>query len=168
MDEWMKNPKIMIPAVGLTLTIGPQMILVFFRSSPNPIQLLQWIGWVLWALSIYFGWMSMREMKKKGKVPKGKSYMRTTKLVTTGPFSVVRHPQYLGMYLFPLSLALISQDWLIELLGALAILFNFLSTRDVDKEMVKKFGRPYEEYMKEVPGFNFILGLYRLFRKKRG
>ena len=86
-------------------------ILLFYRNLI--IEYLDYFGWFLLALSIYFALAPVYIFKKKAKVPKGKSYIHTKEIVDIGLFSIVRHPQYLSMLLVEIGLALIVQHWLI-------------------------------------------------------
>ena len=86
-----------------------QFILVLFLGFYNEagISVLLYIGWIIWVLSIIFGWLPIFVLKKQGGVDKGKSYVHTKTLVTTGIYAIVRHPQYTAGILFSLALILI-------------------------------------------------------------
>jgi protein-S-isoprenylcysteine O-methyltransferase Ste14 len=148
-----------VSAIAGVLIVG-QFVLIFFFSIPGTLG-LRILGYGLWGLCIIFGWLPIFTLKKYGGVPKGKSYMRTEKLVTKGIFSVVRHPQYLCMPLMPVALALLSQHWIVIALGIPAFSLGIISIIGADKEGIEKFGAEYREYMKKVPGFNILLGLGR-------
>ena len=38
--------------------------------------------------------------------------------------------------------------------------------KQIDNQLIKKFGKDYEKYMKKVPRANFVLGLFRLLYRK--
>jgi protein-S-isoprenylcysteine O-methyltransferase Ste14 len=72
-------------------------------------------------------------------------------LVTTGPFSKMRHPLYLGLILMYLGVAL---SWGIVWMLIPSLLFSALTVVTALKEeefLLQKFGRQYEEYMQKVP-----------------
>ena len=105
---------------------------------------------------------------RRGGVSKGKSFVHTTKLVDTGIYAVVRHPQYTGgIYALFLTTFLWYPHWLFGVLGVIGIAVIYLGCREEDKLLVKKFGNDYSEYMKKVPGMNFISGINRLLRNSR-
>ena len=54
---------------------------------------------------------------------------------------------------------LVSQHWLIVILGVIGMVSMDQITRMADEELVKKFGEDYETYMQEVPRLNVILGI---------
>ena len=144
-----------------------QIILVFVLGKFNEagINLLMYAGWVVWALSVVFGWMPILILKRKGGVKKGKSYVNTTVLVNSGFYSIVRHPQYTAGILFSLALILISQNWLIAAIGFVVIVLLYIDILKADKYEIEKFGDEYKRYMKKVPGTNFILGIIKLLRR---
>jgi len=152
-----------------SLIYGPliiiQFILMFLYYNHLGIYPLLYIGWIIWGFSIVFGFLPMYTLKKKGGVQKGKSYVHTTKLVDTGIYSIVRHPQHLSGLLLIVSLALLSQHWLSIIAGTIAFLTLYIDILRADTGCIKKFGEDYKYYMKRVPRFNFILGIFRKLRK---
>jgi len=144
------------------------LVLVFGKFNEAGLNVVMYVGWVIWAISVIFGWLPIFVLKKKGDVPKGKSYVHTTTLVRTGIYSIVRHPQYTAGILFSLALILISQSWLIAAIGVVVILLLYIDILITDKYEVEKFGDEYKSYMKKVPRTNFILGIIRLLRLRKG
>jgi len=120
------------------------------------------------AVSAVFGWVPIFAFRKKGGVSKGRSYIQTTVLVDSGIYAVVRHPQYLAGILLSLALILITQHWLIAVMGVVAIVLNYLIALKADQELTEKFGDDYRRYMQKVPRVNFLVGLIRLLRCRKG
>jgi protein-S-isoprenylcysteine O-methyltransferase Ste14 len=54
------------------------------------------IGWAVWAGGMALVLSPIIMFPRRGGVPKGKSFVETTRLVVTGSYALVRHPQYLG------------------------------------------------------------------------
>ena len=54
------------------------------------------VGWVIWAFGMVLVMAPIVVFPRRGGVPKGRSFVNTTRLVDTGIYSLVRHPQYLG------------------------------------------------------------------------
>jgi len=146
-----------------------QIILVLFLGRYNEAGLdaVMWTGWAIWAISVVFGFMPIFQFKRKGGVPGGKSYVHTTKMVVTGLYAIVRHPQYTAGILFSLALILISQNWLVLLLGAVMIPILYIDILRADRYELEKFGEDYRYYMEQVPRANFILGIVRLLKRRR-
>jgi protein-S-isoprenylcysteine O-methyltransferase Ste14 len=141
------------------------LVFVFVKSNEAGFDIVMYVGWVIWAISIVFGWMPIFVLKRKGGVKKGKRYVDTTVLVDTGLYSIVRHPQYTAGILISLALILISQTWLIAAVGSVVILLLYIDILMADKYEIEKFGDEYIRYTKKVPRTNFILGIIRLLRR---
>jgi len=146
----------------LTVT---QFIGFFFFYNPSGLPALRVIGWMVWAVSLIFGIYPVYFLRRKGRVPQGKSYMHTTVLVDSGLYAIVRHPQYLAGILLNLGLMLISQHWLIVVLGAPAMILMYVDILNADQHEVEKFGDEYRRYMQTVPRVNFILGIFRAWQR---
>jgi protein-S-isoprenylcysteine O-methyltransferase Ste14 len=103
-------------------------------------------------LLIVFGW---RQIYKARRQKEGK-------LVTTGIYKYVRHPQYIGFLLLTLGMLL---EWptifTVLLWPVLAVVYWRLA-KEEDKDIEEQFGEEFREYKRRVPGF-----LPRL-RTKRG
>jgi protein-S-isoprenylcysteine O-methyltransferase Ste14 len=80
-----------------------------------------------------------------------KIYRAEGKLVTTGIYGHVRHPQYLGFMLFTLGMNIL---WIsisaFLLWPILAILYYRLAKKE-DKELEERFGEEYRKYERTVP-----------------
>lgn len=129
---------------------------------------LQILGGVVWAFGMVLVMAPIVMFPRRGGVPKGKSYASTTRLVDTGIYAVVRHPQYTGgIFSIFLTTLLLYPHWLFALLGVIATVLTYLSIGEEDKVLVEKFGDDYAEYKKRVPGMNFAAGIIRLLRRRR-
>jgi len=125
------------------------------------------IGCIIWAFGMVLVMAPIVLFPRRGGVPKGKSFVYTTRLVDTGIYAVVRHPQYTGgIYAIFLATLLLYPHWLFAILGAIGIVFLCLSSREEDKRLVGKFGDDYTSYMQRVPGMNIFLGIVRLWRSR--
>ena len=151
-------------AVVLTAVAVGQIVLAFVFYNEAGIAGLRATGWAFWALSAVFGWWPILTFRKKGGVSNGKSYIHTTVLVDSGPYALVRHPQYLAGVFIAIALALIAQHWMVTLVGLAAICIYYLNTAQEERSCIQKFGKPYEDYMERVPGMNIILGAGRWIR----
>ena len=131
---------------------------------------LSWVtnlGWLVLMISGVFGWLPIFEFKKHGGVTDGQSYIKTTSLVTSGVYSVVRHPQFLAGVLICLSMMLISQHPYSVVAGLIAAITYAYEVVPADRRLVEKFGEPYQRYKERVPALNFIVGVFRLLTRGR-
>lgn len=155
-----------------TLTIVWSILMVaqialafFFQKDYLPVA--KNIGWGFIFLSAIFGILPIFTFRIKGKIERGRSYMHTTKIVTGGIYSILRHPQYMAGILINIGIILISQHWLIVIIGVTAIVLNYFDALRADQNIIVKFGKEYSDYMKIVPRLNFISGIIRLLKRIR-
>jgi len=76
---------------------------------------------------------------------------RTETIVTTGVYSVVRHPQYLGGLLAHAGISFLLSAGYSLLLTPLMIALIYLISRKEEEELIREFGKEYEDYKKKVP-----------------
>jgi protein-S-isoprenylcysteine O-methyltransferase Ste14 len=140
-----------------------QMILAFFVFRDPTIQAVRVAGWMIWTLGTVFAIVPIFALRTRGDVPEGKSYMKTTALVDTGIYALVRHPQGgTAGILLSLALALIGQHWLLVVLAAVGMVLIYIDTFKADEACIVKFGQEYVRYMQRVPRVNFVAGILRL------
>jgi protein-S-isoprenylcysteine O-methyltransferase Ste14 len=153
-------------SIAGVLTLA-QLISVFFLEVDSGVFALRVLGWVLWLISIIFGVLPIIIFRTRGGISQGESYVNTTVLVQDGLYGIVRHPQYLAGILFNLALILISQHWLIFMLGLPAMVLMVIDIQKADKNEIEKFGDAYRDYMNQVPQINFITGIIRQIQHRR-
>ena len=78
---------------------------------------------------------------------------RTEKIVTTGVYSKVRHPQYLGGLLAHLGVSLLLSSLFSLFITPVIVLLIYLVSKKEEKELIREFGEAYKGYMKNVPMF---------------
>ncbi len=90
---------------------------------------------------------------REGDIPR----METNKLVTTGPYAMMRHPMHFGLWFFPLAFALLigSPSFIFFLVPIEMLLMIVLIKIWEEPEAEKKFGKEYLLYKKSVPFFCF-------------
>jgi protein-S-isoprenylcysteine O-methyltransferase Ste14 len=121
------------------------------------------LGWISWAIGMVLVMAPIVMFPRRGGVAKGKSFVHTTKLVDTGIYAVVRHPQYLGgiLALF-LANFLLYPHWLFVVMGIPGVAILYFSTAAEENRLIEQFGNDYRDYMKRVPRMNIIAGIIRL------
>jgi protein-S-isoprenylcysteine O-methyltransferase Ste14 len=158
-----------VPAVLSSVLFLLQIVVgVHLLSWVSQIEVLAYVGVGLYVFSgLVLGCLPIIEFRVKGGVEKGKSYIHTTKLVDTGVYSVVRHPQYVTFMMWAIAGVLLFQHWIIILLGVPIFPLTYIDLIKADKDAIEKFGNEYRAYMKKVPRANFLLGLLRLSRRRK-
>ena len=76
---------------------------------------------------------------------------RTEKIVTKGVYSIVRHPQYLGGLLAHVGISSLLSAWYSLLSTPLMSVLIFLISKKEEEELIREFGKEYEDYKKKVP-----------------
>jgi protein-S-isoprenylcysteine O-methyltransferase Ste14 len=76
---------------------------------------------------------------------------KTNKIVTTGVYSIVRHPQYLGGLLAHVGISFLLSAWYSLLSTPLMVLLVYIISRKEEKELIREFGKEYEDYTEKVP-----------------
>ncbi len=147
----MRSRRIAVLGVVLTVAAAGQIIFSFVVYNHDGVDWVRNLGWIVLAISGVFGWLPIYSFRKKGGVARGKSYVQTTKLVDSGIYSFVRHPQYLAGVLMNLALALIAQHWLVAALGAAAAIAYYDSGVCEEQESIKKFGAVYRCFIESPP-----------------
>ena len=125
-------------------------------------------GWVVWAFGMVLVMAPIVMFPRRGGVSRGKSYVYTTRVVDTGIYAVIRHPQYTGgIYAIFLTTLLWYPHWLFAVLGVLGAAAVYMGCRQEDQRLIEKFGNDYAVYIKKVPGMNIFLGIIRLWRGQK-
>jgi protein-S-isoprenylcysteine O-methyltransferase Ste14 len=163
--SWME----FVPATLATSLFIAQIIVgIYLLSGVSQNEILAYTGIGLYCFSgLVFGLLPVFEFRKKGGVKKGESYIHTTKLVDTGIYSIVRHPQYVTFMLWAIAGMLLFQHWIVVLLGIPILPLTYIDLIKADKDAIKKLGDDYKAYMKRVPRANFLLGIIRRCRKSK-
>ena len=147
-----------------TIIMSLTYILLFFSGflgSSSYNFFLGLIGWVIWFLALLLAFSPNFSFKKKGGVPEGKSYVHTTKLVDTGIYGIIRHPQYTGGIIICFSVCLIIQNPYSYFLAVIASISSYLAMIFEENRLIEKFSNSYVDYMDRVPRSNLIIGLLR-------
>lgn len=130
--------------IGLYL-LNPPWMLWSYITLPSWIS---WIGVVIGILSIpYLLWVQRTldlywtlslEIKEEHK------------LITSGPYSRMRHPMYSSHFLWNIALFLISLNLLLLTIYIIAIPLTYLRMFKEENMMMEQFGEEYEGYMKRT------------------
>lgn len=83
-------------------------------------------------------------------------------LNTTGPYSVVRHPLYVGNYLIALGISLFPRAWFLPIMMSLAFLLYYERIAAREEEfLARKFGDEFRAWASSVPAMIPHFGGYR-------
>jgi protein-S-isoprenylcysteine O-methyltransferase Ste14 len=131
------------------------LFLASFLGYPGGSQGLD-LGWELAYFSVSALGMAVR-LFTTGTAPRGTSGRNTrqqkaTVLNTTGPYSIVRHPLYLGNYLIGLGMSLFTRTWFLPIIVSLAALLYYerIAARE-EQFLESRFGDAFREWAARVP-----------------
>jgi protein-S-isoprenylcysteine O-methyltransferase Ste14 len=111
----------------------------------NPIAWYQLISWVLLGGSLWVASFGFYLFYRHGKPADGME--ETTTLITSGFYRYIRHPLYLSLILGGFGVMMKDLKWLSVILALINLLALYLTAKVEEKEMIKRFGQDYEEYM---------------------
>ena len=117
----------------------------------NPFSLLQIISWVLLFFSLYIAIAGFLLLKKFGKPVA--NFENTSVIVKSSLYKYIRHPLYLSLFLLGTGTILKAPGKYQAILGLVNLIAIYLTARIEEKEMITRFGKEYQDYMKETKMF---------------
>ena len=146
--------------------VNPLILTGILETSFYPALFIA--GWVVWAFGMVLVMAPIVMFPRRGGVAKGKSFVNTTRLIDTGIYAVVRHPQYTGgIFAIFITTLLWYPHWLFGLLGAVGTAVVYIDCREEEQRLVQQFGNDYTRYMQKVPRMNIFVGFIRLVRRRK-
>ncbi len=144
---------VMILTAIITIVGGAGLIL-YLLSPPwwvwtkLPLgELVQWLGIVMAIPPLFYLIWVHRHLDTQWSI--ALELQEDHKLITSGPYSRVRHPMYLGIFVYTAGLILIASDLLVFIFFAFSIWVNYRRIPSEEQMMIEQFGDEYSEYMKQ-------------------
>jgi protein-S-isoprenylcysteine O-methyltransferase Ste14 len=75
------------------------------------------------------------------------------RLVTSGPYSRIRHPMYTAIWLWALSLGFVIANWIPIIFAVSAVVILVARVPREERMMIEQFGDEYREYMRRTGRF---------------
>jgi protein-S-isoprenylcysteine O-methyltransferase Ste14 len=118
---------------------------IYLTGTPAAMLVSMIIGYTIALFGITLliaGWREVYRANKEGR------------LATGGPYSVVRHPQYTGIFIILFGEGVVHWPTVFSLTAFPIIVIAYvLLARKEERQMVEKFGDQYREYQSQVPMF---------------
>ena len=125
----LKNTSVMIPVINFSIPL---------------IHLIISVPFVL--LGVWLLINSVRELSRRVS-----ETHRPEKVVSTGIYTIFRHPQHLGWLLTHVGFSFLLSARYSLLITPLMVGLLYLISRKEEKELTREFGKEYEEYRRNVP-----------------
>ncbi|TFG32394.1 isoprenylcysteine carboxylmethyltransferase family protein [Candidatus Thorarchaeota archaeon] len=138
------QPQFLVPILQNIIFITPLLGLLVLQTPL--VHLL--VGIVFLMPGALFGIKGVTEIGLKES-----ETHRPDKVITTGLYSRMRHPQYTGAILSHVGITFILSSFYSLLVTPLVIVVNYILCWKEEKELVREFGEEYEHYKKTVPMF---------------
>ncbi|MBN1387418.1 MAG: hypothetical protein JW965_03175 [Bacteroidales bacterium] len=116
---------------------------------------LQIIGFVLYLPSGYLVISSIIALRHRGK-SKGADFTESTTIIKEGLYGRIRQPMTLGLAIWSVAFILVFQSLPTLVLSILSLFCFWMAARKESNYNIRKFGDDYEEFMKQVPMWNFF------------
>ncbi|MGY5859604.1 MAG: isoprenylcysteine carboxylmethyltransferase family protein [Candidatus Thorarchaeota archaeon] len=131
--------------IGILYVFNPLWLSLNFLMIPD---LVRWFGFIMFLVSIPMVIWVHRALGRSY------SYALETKteqtLITSGPFSRVRHPLYSAHNIFNLGMIFFTLNIPLIVFAIIGIPLTYVRMRDEERMMIEQFGSEYEEYMKRT------------------
>ncbi len=113
-----------------------------------PLPIPTWLRWVGVAMAIitfpFFVWVG----RTLGKHVTGQLELREDhQLITTGPYSRIRHPLYLTYLIYNIITTLIAANWAFFLVIIIGLLLLYPRIKAEERMLIDEFGEQYRTYM---------------------
>ena len=130
---------------------------VWFRDPFSWHQLISWFLLIVSIIPLAFGVHSLATKGKPVKHREGDAQLlafeKTTTLVTTGIYRVIRHPLYSSLLLLAWGVFFKAPAWSGAMLVLASTLFLFATAKADEAECIHFFGSSYRAYMKQTKMF---------------
>lgn len=147
---------IFISFIGILLSPQPRFIVPVFQNLIISVPGINFsIPLIHLIISIPFVWLGVWLLINavKGLSRKVSETHRVEKVITTGIYSSVRHPQHLGWFLVQVGFTFLLSGWYALLASPLIFGLLYLISRKEEAELSKEFGEEYVAYKRKVPMF---------------
>jgi len=133
----------------------------WFTEPFSPIQILSWLLLLYASYLAIAGMLLIRLKGKPNPIRDEKNlfgFEKTTELIDTGVFKLIRHPLYASLIFLTWAIYLKQPTIPLFFIALLSTNFLYFTSRYDEQECIRFFGNKYVEYMKHTKMFiPFIL-----------
>lgn len=141
---------------GIWISPQPRFVIAAAQKFPVSVPVLDWsiplVHLVVFVpLFVLGGWFGIKGTQETSL--KVAETHKPERIVTTGVYAIVRHPQYLGGLLAHIGVSFLLSALYSLLLTPLVATLVYILSRKEEKELIREFGKEYERYRRRVPMF---------------
>ena len=141
----------------MMVPVGVVTVWFDFLLLPIPWSLSWLVSVVVLAVGIRIFVLSKREFDRSGQKLTPKAY-GTSRLMTSGIYSSIRHPHNLASMLLNLGIAFGFKSAIGLVIAVVGIIVGYWFTLEEEELLIQQFGDRYREYKAEVPMYIPKLG----------
>lgn len=140
--------------IGIWFSPQPRFIVPVLQNSSASVPVVNFpiplINLIVSVPFVFLGaWLLVNSVK--GLSRKVSETHKPEKVITSGVYTVVRHPQHLGWSLTHIGFSFLLSASYSLFFTPLMIGLLYLVSKKEEKELIREFGTEYEEYQKKVP-----------------
>ncbi|MFX1296171.1 MAG: methyltransferase family protein [Promethearchaeota archaeon] len=141
---------------GVWISPQPRFNIPLFQNLAITIPIFNFtIPFLHLIISIPFiiigAWLAIQGVR--GTTLKVSETHRAEKIITTGIYAKIRHPQYFGGILVHVGITFLLSAFFSLISTPLIIFYNYLTSWKEERELIKEFGNEYRDYMEKIPMF---------------
>jgi protein-S-isoprenylcysteine O-methyltransferase Ste14 len=138
----------------LALTVGAAYLIAPQTVAWGRLSLVDWVRWCGGLLGVAGVVLMFWVMSHLGtNITDTVVTRRDHQLVTTGPYRYVRHPFYSTFAIGAVAVTLLTANWLLLLLAAIALTLLIIRTDKEEAMLIAHFGDEYRDYMSRTGRF---------------
>jgi protein-S-isoprenylcysteine O-methyltransferase Ste14 len=116
-------------------------------KSLNDYSIIRYVGLIIY---LFFSWMQVWSFKTLGdNYSQDIMIKKNHELVTTGPFKLIRHPQYLCQILLDLGATAATFSYIVGMFAIIEIPIYIMRASVEDKLLAKYFAEKFSDYKKK-------------------
>lgn len=142
--------------MGIWFSPQPRFVLPFLQNPITFIPIINFsipfLNLIISILFILLGALFGNKGVQQTTIKVAETH-RTEKIVTTGVYSIIRHPQYFGGLLAHIGITFLLSAEYSLLVTPVIIKLVYLISKKEEKELIKEFDKKYKNYKKKVPMF---------------
>jgi protein-S-isoprenylcysteine O-methyltransferase Ste14 len=132
---------------GLWISPQPTFVVMILGATPFGSSLANLVLAIIFLTpGAYLGIRGVTEMGLKAA-----ETHRVDRVISTGVYARVRHPQYLGAILSHIGASFLLMGYYSVLVTPLVIVINYVLCWKEERELVREFGEVYQKYRESVP-----------------